>query len=191
MRRVFYRVVQGDTAADVARVVGVSSADLLERNHLDPRAALQAGMLLQVWIARDVHPEDVVLLEERDVDTVQAGTEAFFATFEGKKGRRRIEVTAGPGDTWVKLAQRYGVSLGLLERINQRSRRSSLHAGDRVVVYATRGPIGQGSPAAPSSQPDTAVGDDIDVDDDPYVDSSAADDDGAAEGPATDTAPTT
>ena len=176
-RRVFYRVVQGDTLHDVARVLGVTPEDLAEWNHLDPHAALQGAMLVQALVPKDAHPEAVVLLEEGEVDTAQAGTDAFFTYFEGKKGRRRMEITAGHGDTWAKLAQRYGVSLGLLERINQRSRRSTLQPGEHVVVYATRGRAAA-TPAVvepPDAEP-VAEPDEVEADDTPYSDASPGDD---------------
>jgi membrane-bound lytic murein transglycosylase D len=177
-RRVFYRVVQGDALHDVARVLGVTPEDLAEWNHLDPHAALQGAMLLQVLVPRDAHPEAVALLEEGEVETARAGTDAFFTYFEGRKGRRRMEITAGRGDTWAKLAQRYGVSLGLLERINQRSRRSALQPGERVVVYATRG---RATPAPASVEPPdlepVAERDEVEADDTPYSDASPGDDD--------------
>ena len=87
----------------------------------------------------------MVLLEERDVLLLTAGTDEFFAHFEAKKGRRRIDVTVKEGDTWKKLSERYDLSRGMLERINHRSRRSKLCPGDTVVVYTDIAPPAESS----------------------------------------------
>src|SRR5678815_4540498 len=64
-----------------------------------------------------------------------AASPEFFAWFEGQKGRSRIEVVAKAGDTWKSIAAQYGLSIGMIERINQRARSSALAPGERVVVY--------------------------------------------------------
>lgn len=148
-RRVFFRVIQGDTIHDVARECGVSPDQIVRWNHLDPRAALQDGMMLQLYLPDGKRPQDVVLFEQTDLDVLTVATERFFTHFEGKKGRQRLEVTIRKGDTWKKLSKRYGLSLGMLERINHRSRRSSLQPGETVIVYA---PIP--NPAAAARQPE-------------------------------------
>ncbi|MBW2523439.1 MAG: transglycosylase SLT domain-containing protein [Deltaproteobacteria bacterium] len=135
-RRVFYQVIHGDRLTDVARITGTSTDQIARWNHLDDRAALQEGMLLQLFVPEGARWQDAVLLEEQEVHVLTAGTDAFFAHFEAKKGRRRLEVTIQPGDTWKKISKRYGLSLGMLERINHRSRRSELRPGETVVVYA-------------------------------------------------------
>ncbi len=137
-RRVFYQVVYGDTVEDVARVSGVSANELRRWNHLDSLAVLQAGMHLQLFIATDAAPADVLLLEDEQVVPLRVASDEFFSHFVGQSGRERIEVTAGPGETWKDLAKRHNVTLGSLERINHKSRSSKLNAGDRVVVYVKR-----------------------------------------------------
>jgi membrane-bound lytic murein transglycosylase D len=123
-------------------------------------------MLLQVFMRPEGRPGDVLLREESDVDVVEVGSEQFFAYHEGRRGRQRLEITVEAGDSWDKLARRYGVSLGTLERINQRSRTTALHAGEKVVVYAANRP--QRPPAAESPAPES--GDDAAADDEPYAD---------------------
>lgn len=141
-RRVFYRVVSGDTLPEVAAVLGVSSDDLAKWNILDPGAKLHDGMTLQAYVGEKQVLAGVVALEERDARILAVGTPEFFAHFESQKGRDRVFVTAKDGDTWSGLAKKYGLSVGMLERINQRSRSSALSPGERVVVYvpAGRGP---------------------------------------------------
>ncbi len=151
-RRVFYRVINGDRLTDVARVCGVSAEALRRWNHLDPHAALQGGMVLQLFVARRAQLPEVLLREEESFRVLVAGSDAFIKHFERKKGRRRIEVTVAEGDTWKKLSKRYGLSLGMLERINHRSRRSTLTPGETVVIY-TRRPPREPASASSGAQP--------------------------------------
>jgi membrane-bound lytic murein transglycosylase D len=138
-RRVFYDPVFGDTVEDVARVCGVTVSEIRRWNHLDGSAKLQEGMRLQLFIAKRARLRDVVLLEDGQLRKVTVGSQPFHDHFVGGNGRRRVEVTVAEGETWKKLGDRYGVTLSWLERINHKSRRSKLEAGDRVVVYARRG----------------------------------------------------
>jgi membrane-bound lytic murein transglycosylase D len=138
-RRVFYEPVLGDRLEDVARICGVTAAELRRWNHLDPGAALQQGMRLQLFIAQSSKPAGVVLHEESQVRTVTVESLPFFDHFVQSRGRKRIEVTARAGDTWKKLGKRFGLSLGMLERINHLSRRSKLAPGQKVIVYARKG----------------------------------------------------
>ncbi len=141
-KRVFYRVVPGDTVREVARVFGIDPDELSRWNALDPGAALHDGMTLQVFVAPAAVPRNVLVLAEKDAHVLSAGSPEFFAYFESQKGRRRVEVVAREGDTWKSLAKRYGLSVGMMERINQRARSSALAAGDRLVVYVPSGAAG-------------------------------------------------
>jgi membrane-bound lytic murein transglycosylase D len=156
-RRVFYAPVLGDTVEDVARVCGVTASEVRRWNHLDAHAALQKGMRLQLFLPKTARPDNVVLLEDAFVETMTVGTEPFHEHFVGSRGRKRVQVTVAEGDTWKKLGKRYGLSLGMLERINHKSRRSRLSAGDQVVIYARPGLLpppksANDSPAAPTPE---------------------------------------
>ncbi|AUX40708.1 murein transglycosylase [Sorangium cellulosum] len=139
-RRVFYRVVAGDTLRDLAAVLSVTPDEICRWNTLAPGASLHEGMTLQLFVPKSQRHEGVFLLDDAAARVMEVGSEDFFAHFEGLKGRKRIEIAVREGDTFSKLATRYGLSVGSLERINQRSRRSLLMPGDRLVVYvpATR-----------------------------------------------------
>lgn len=136
LHRVFYQPVLGDSLDDVAKACAVDADDLRRWNHLDRHASLQEGMTLQLWLAPNARPSGVLLLEAGQVETMTVESPAFFEHFVGGLGRRRLEVTAEPDDTWSKLAARHGMSVGMLERVNHRGRRSKLKAGDKVVVYS-------------------------------------------------------
>jgi membrane-bound lytic murein transglycosylase D len=103
-------------------------------------------MTLQAFLPAGATRDGVLLLEESDARVIEVGTDEFFAHFEGLKGRKRIEVVAQDGDSFGKIASRYGLSVGMLERINHRSRRTPLKDGDKLVVYV------------PASRPDEAPG---------------------------------
>lgn len=158
-RRVFYRVIAGDTLRDVASVLRVKPDELCRWNMLDPSVVLHEGMALQAYIPERQGLAGVFVLEEKDARVLRAGSPEFFSHFEGRKGRKRIEIAAREGDTFQALAKRYGLTMGMLERINHRSRSTPLNVGDKLVVYV---PSGSTAPAEPlerleSKAADTAV----------------------------------
>jgi peptidoglycan lytic transglycosylase D len=154
-RRVFYEPIFGDTLDDVARLTGASASEVRRWNHLDGEAKLQEGMRLQVFVPAGAQPDGVVLFEEPHVTVLEVGSPEFYAHYLEARGRQRLEVTAAAGESWKSLSARFGVTLGELERINQKSRSSKLQAGDRVVVYARRPAAAQPQPAAPAPADDT------------------------------------
>jgi peptidoglycan lytic transglycosylase D len=137
-RRVFIEPVFGDTVEDIARVAEVTPVEIRRWNHLSSRAKLQERMLLQLFVAEDHHPTTALFYERENVELVTVESQRFFDHVVGSNGRARVEIVCAQGDTWRKLSKRFGISLGSLERINHRSRSSSLKAGDTVVVYAKR-----------------------------------------------------
>ena len=151
--RAFYRVVPGDTVRDVAGAIGVTADELCRWNALDPAAQLHDGMKLQVFVPKGKKLDGVALLPDSDARVLPVGSNEFFAYFEGQRGRKRLEVTARDGDTWKTVARRYNLSLGQLERINQRARTSSLTPGDKLVVYVPAAK-GENAPAAPLREPE-------------------------------------
>jgi membrane-bound lytic murein transglycosylase D len=134
-KRVFYRVVTGDTVADIATALHVDLDDLRRWNDLDPAARLQDGMTLQVFVPLNADLSHAALLGENDVRVLVAGTDDFFAYWEGTKGKRRIVVTAKAGDTLESIGRKHGVNVASMERINGRGRRELLKDGETVVVY--------------------------------------------------------
>ncbi|MEZ4293941.1 MAG: LysM peptidoglycan-binding domain-containing protein [Polyangiaceae bacterium] len=154
-RRVFYRVVSGDTLSEVAAVLATTAEDLAKWNILDPGARLHDGMTLQAYVGEKQVLAGALVLEERDARILTVGTKEFFAHFESQKGRDRVFVTVKEGDTFSGLARRYGLSVGMLERINQRSRSGQLTPGERLVVYV---PASRNlAPDKSDDKPDVAV----------------------------------
>lgn len=159
-RRVFYRVVTGDTLRDLASILGVSVGDLCRWNAIDPGAALHDGMTLQAYLpSHDGRRDrgDVLVLDEKDARVLPVGSRAFFAHFEGLRGRTRVEIVAKRGDTFRTIARRYGLSVAQLERINGRRRSSSLDPGDKVVVYVPHDKAAAALAAAAKKHPDAVA----------------------------------
>ncbi|WP_441288195.1 transglycosylase SLT domain-containing protein [Sorangium sp. KYC3313] len=148
-RRVFYRVVAGDALRDLAAVLSVTPDEICRWNTLAPGASLHEGMTLQLFVPRSQRHDGVFLLDEGGARVIEVGSEEFFAHFEGLKGRKRIEIAVREGDSFSKIASRYGLSVGSLERINQRSRRSPLMPGDRLVVYVPASRPDEPAPVEP------------------------------------------
>lgn len=155
--RVFYRVVPGDTLRDLGALFGVTVDDLATWNALDSGATLHDGMTLQVFPPKGRTPANALVLPERDAQVLPVGSPAFFAHFEGLRGRKRLELVAKQGDTWRTVAHKYGLSVAQLERINGRGRSTALAAGDRFIVYVPASRATDASvlaPAKPEKQAD-------------------------------------
>jgi membrane-bound lytic murein transglycosylase D len=153
-RRVFYRVLVGDTIREIADTFHVTIDEVRRWNDLDPAARLQEGMTIQLFVPTDADLKSTVVLGENDVRVLPVGSDEFFAYWESLKGRKRITVTASAGDTLTALGNRYGMTPGMMERINHRNRGEKLTAGDAVVVYVAEARVGgAGSPVIDPTAP--------------------------------------
>ncbi len=139
-RRVFYRVAPGDTLQEIARAFRVTPDDVRRWNALDPAARLHEGMNLQMFVETGADLSKIVHLDEGDVRCITVGSVEFFAHFEGLKNRKRTTIAVEDGDTWEKIAKRFNLTVGQLERINQRSHTDKLAPKETLVVYA---PVGR------------------------------------------------
>lgn len=147
-RRLFYRVMHGDTLRDLPGVFGVTAGELCRWNALDPSATLHDGMTLQVYAPSGHVPADALVLAEKDAKVLSVGSREFFAHFEGLRGRTRLEHVAKQGETFRTVARRYGLSVAQLERINGRARSSHLSVGDKLTVYVASNRLGPAELAA-------------------------------------------
>jgi membrane-bound lytic murein transglycosylase D len=188
-KRVFYRVVSGDTLRDVAGLFGITADELCRWNALDPTATLHDGMALQVY-APTIRPRsDVLVLEEKDTAVLPVGSMEFFSHFEGLRGRTRFEHVAKKGDTWRSVAHKYGLSVAQLERINGRGRSTALNPGDKLVVYAAAAKAPKGAPAQPEKRPvQEKASEAVAMAEAPVVTKSVHDHEGAPAAPAADDA---
>ena len=135
MKRVFYRVIPGDRLRAIATAFSVLADDLRGWNAVDPSARLQEGMTLQVFVPPDQDLSAIAVIREEDATILTVGTDAFFTWFEAQKGRRRVSITVGPNDNWKTISAKYGISVGMLERINRRGRDKPFVPGETILVY--------------------------------------------------------
>ncbi|HTV19615.1 MAG TPA: LysM peptidoglycan-binding domain-containing protein [Polyangiaceae bacterium] len=141
--RVFYRVLPGDTLEALATAFGVRPEELVLWNGLDERARLQSEMVLTVFVRRGAELGGVRFARERNAGKhLEAGSPTFLAHFQAEEGRQRLSISAREGDTLQAIGRRYGLSAGMMERINHRARNERLEEGTPVVVYAKYGPVG-------------------------------------------------
>lgn len=138
-KRVYYQVLPGDTPESIAHALGVSALELLSWNALDPAAKLQSEMTLQAFVPRDANLSHVRVATDASTEVLIAGTVPFIDHFEAQNGRKRLVVSAKAGETLAGIGQRYGLSVGMMERINRVSRSHKLNDGDPVVVYVKSG----------------------------------------------------
>jgi membrane-bound lytic murein transglycosylase D len=147
-KRMFYRVVVGDTLREIAAQFRVPTDDVRRWNNLDPVARLIEGMTLQVFPAPGADLSRVVVLAESEVRVVAIGSDEFFAYLETQRGQKRIALVAHAGDTLESIGKKYQVPVKTMERINRKGRSETLKEGETVVVYVPGGAGLSGGPVA-------------------------------------------
>lgn len=158
-RRVFYRVAGDDSLEGVAQALGVSPQELAVWNELDAGANLLAGMVVQAFVPAQANLTRIRVVHEEQAELLQVGSVEFLEHHEELQGRKRLLVRASAGDTLTSIGKRYGLSAGMMERINHLPRTTALEVGQQVIVYATKNKSGgenaaeQGKPLARVSAP--------------------------------------
>jgi membrane-bound lytic murein transglycosylase D len=143
-KRVFYRVVSGDTATGVATAFRVTPQELADWNTLDVQARLEPGMSLQVFVPKNADLSKVLHVPEAHAKILIAGSPEFCDYFEGQNGKKRLLIAAREGDTLAAIGKRYGMTVGQMERVNRRGRTDQVAAGERIIVYTERGKVAPG-----------------------------------------------
>ncbi|HEY0483712.1 MAG TPA: LysM peptidoglycan-binding domain-containing protein, partial [Kofleriaceae bacterium] len=141
-RRVFYRVVAGDTLGAVARALAVKPADLARWNALEPDGNLQPRMVLLAWVAPDFDPDKhaVNLLDEAQLVVVTRGSPEHMDLAEARTGRVRTEYTAQGKEKLADVAKKFGMGSHDLARINRISYDTVLAKGQTIIVYQVADP---------------------------------------------------
>jgi membrane-bound lytic murein transglycosylase D len=137
-RRVFYRVGIEDDASKLAQFFAVTPDELMSWNSLSPGAALQPGMLLQLFVAPEVDLTHAVVYEPNEVRILPLGSDEFFAYHEAQRGRVRVRYRVQAADTLTGLGQRFDLTPGSLGRINQFASDRELRAGDTLILYVPK-----------------------------------------------------
>jgi membrane-bound lytic murein transglycosylase D len=136
-KRVFYRVVAGDTLEEIAGVLGVTTDELCTWNGLDPDTRVQLRMVLEAFVPPgfDAAQHNVALLDDARLLIVTSGSPEHLDIYEGRKGRVREVVTVKAGDTLDSIGHRYVLTKYDVARINHRSYQTPLEPGEELVVY--------------------------------------------------------
>jgi membrane-bound lytic murein transglycosylase D len=136
-RRVFYRVVAGDTAEEIAAALGVPVTDLRAWNAITEEAELQPRMVLVAYVKADFDADarHVALLDDSRLMVVTAGSEEHLDLVEGRKGRKRVRIVCKAGDTMESLGKPHHLTKYDMARINKRSYQTELPPGTELIVY--------------------------------------------------------
>ncbi|MGE5186848.1 MAG: LysM peptidoglycan-binding domain-containing protein [Acidobacteriota bacterium] len=141
-KRVFYRVVSGDTLQSVAKALGVRKDDLVAWNALDAAAKLHPKLVLQAFVASDFDADKrgVALLDEDQLVVVTRGSPEHLDLAESRTGRVRSEYVAKGKEKLADIAKKFGMGSHDLARINRISYDTVLDKGDRIIVYEVADP---------------------------------------------------
>jgi membrane-bound lytic murein transglycosylase D len=136
-RRVFYRVVSGDTLAEVADALGVATAKLVAWNDLSATADLHARMVLQAWVAEDFDAAaaNVRLLDDDKLLVVTRGSDEHLDLAEARVGRERIEYKPKKAESLEAIGKKFGLGPRDLARINKMKSTSVIEPGQTIIVY--------------------------------------------------------
>jgi membrane-bound lytic murein transglycosylase D len=141
-RRVFYRVVGGDTLAAVAKAFAVKPAELVQWNGLDSDANLHPKMVLLAWVPPefDAAKHAVNLLDDSQLLVVTRGSPEHMDLAEARTGRVRTEYVAQGKEKLSEVAKKFGMGSHDLARINRISYDTVLAKGQTVLVYQVADP---------------------------------------------------
>ncbi|MCB9667624.1 MAG: transglycosylase SLT domain-containing protein [Myxococcales bacterium] len=135
---VFFPVTRPTQAHELAARFGVLLKDICLWNHIDFRAPIQPGMVLQLFLSHAQAETASDLVPAQSVRALPIGSTEFFDHHETARKRQRIIYIARPGDTLRSLARRYELSVRSLSRINRFSRHTDINPGQQLVIYAPR-----------------------------------------------------
>jgi membrane-bound lytic murein transglycosylase D len=141
-RRVFYRVVAGDTLRTVAKAFGIRADAIARWSSIEPDAKLHPRMVLVVWVPPvfDADKRRLTLLDESQLVVVTRGSPEHLDLAEARTGRVRTEYTAQGKEKLEDVAKKYGMKSRDLARINRISHDTVLAKGDTVIVYQVADP---------------------------------------------------
>ena len=141
-KRVFYRVVSGDTIKSVAKVFDIKRSQLIAWNALDDAAKLHPRMVLQVFVPPSFDPDKAKcsLLDEDQLVVVTRGSDEHLDLAEERTGRVRTEYVSKGDEKLAAVAKKYGMGPADLARINRISASTVLAKGQKIIVYQVADP---------------------------------------------------
>jgi membrane-bound lytic murein transglycosylase D len=136
-RRVFYRVVIGDTLWGVSRAFRVDRALLAEWNGLDPEAHLHPRMVLVVFVDPDLDLDaaQIQVLDESRIELVERGSSAHLDGAERRMGRERFVYTPQTRETYADIGKKFGLTSRDIARINRLPYNTTVEPGEEVILY--------------------------------------------------------
>ncbi len=141
-KRVFYRVVAGDSIKSVAKAFGIARDKLVEWNELDGDGNLHPKMVLILFVptAFDADAHKVALLDEDQLLIVTRGSPEHLDLAESRTGRVRTEYVAQGKEKLADIAKKFGMGSHDLARINRISYDTVLDKGETIIVYEVKDP---------------------------------------------------
>ncbi len=141
-KRVFYRVVSGDSLRGIAKALGVDKDDLARWSSLDPDGKLHPKMILVAWVPTkfDADKRKITLLDEANLTVVTRGSPEHLDLQEQRNGRARMEYVATGREKLADIAKKFGMGAYDLGRINRIPYSTVLKKGERIIVYQVADP---------------------------------------------------
>lgn len=141
-KRVFYRVVAGDTLRGVAKALGVPAIDLATWSSLEVDGKLHPKMILVAWVAPDFDADKrkVTLLDDDQLVVVTRGSPEHLDLSEQRVGRVRMEYVAQGKEKLGDVAKKFGMGPYDLGRINRLMHNTVLEKGQKIIVYQVADP---------------------------------------------------
>jgi membrane-bound lytic murein transglycosylase D len=141
-RRVFYRVVSGDSVSSVAKAFDVKTRQLIAWNGLDDDAKIHPRMVLVAFVDPDFDADkhEIALLDESQLEVVSRGSEEHLDLAEERTGRVRTEYISKGDEKLSTVAKRFGMGSHDLARINRISYNTVLEKGQKIIVYQVADP---------------------------------------------------
>ncbi len=136
-RRVFYRVVKGDSLRGVARAFRVLPTQLVVWNKLNAKGHLYPRMVLQVYVdpSFSLRRARIKAMERDQVMLVTRGSAEHLHMAELRNGRQRMVYRARGRESFKRIGKKFGLTARDLARINRRKPSTVLRAGDEIIVY--------------------------------------------------------
>lgn len=136
----FYEVRAGDTLEVLSRGFDLNPADIALWNDLDPRAKLQPGLVLQLFLPTDREVATLALVDRTAVQAVTPGSTAAKRVVRAKKkpsGPKPRYHKVKSGESLWLVAQRYKVTVDDLKKWNRKKvgRKDIVQPGVQLVIY--------------------------------------------------------
>ena len=133
----FYETQPGDTPEILGAGFGINPADIVVWNTLDPRAKLQPGMVVQLFLPEDREMTTLALANQQQVVAVAPGSSAAKRVTRKKTTSKARYHQVKSGESLWLIANKYKVSVDDLKKWNRKTvgRKNVLQPGMKLVVY--------------------------------------------------------